>query len=65
MSRLYRGLPYDTQKQIAEKFGISINLDSFQREMRREVIRKRPLANWLEQLTVVRNACVRHSRVWN
>lgn len=24
-----------------------------------------PLARWLEQLTIVRNTCAHHSRVWN
>ena len=42
----------------------SQNVDSAD-PLRGKVLKAHPLARWMEQLTVVRNACAHHSRVWN
>lgn len=65
ISRLYQGLRYQEQDGIAQDLNISIDLGSLSRDTRRKVFRKHPLAVWFEQLTVVRNTCAHHSRVWN
>lgn len=65
ISKLFDGLPYARQRRIAESLGIEFDLDSLSRSQRSRVQRRHPMAAWLEQLTVLRNACAHHARVWN
>lgn len=65
ISRLYQGLLYDNQAQIAEAFGVKIKLENLSKSVRKRIKAKHPLATWLEQLTIVRNSCAHHARVWN
>lgn len=65
VSRLYEGLRFEDQQDIASQLGIGIDLSQLTSALRRKARRKHPLANWLEQLTVLRNFSARHARVWN
>lgn len=65
ISRLYQGLTFNNQAKIAEAFGIKISLENLSKPVRQRTKAKHPLATWLEQLTIVRNSCAHHARVWN
>lgn len=65
VSKLYQGLTYKAQAQIAETFGITIDLGVLSKNERKIVRRRHPLASWFEQLTIVRNTCAHHGRLWN
>lgn len=65
ISKLFDGLPFAQQRSIAESLGIVLDLAVLSSNQRRKVHRRHPMAAWLEQLTVLRNACAHHSRVWN
>ena len=65
ISRLYEGLKTPDQTKVAESFGIKMDLSQVSKGTRDKAIKRHPLARWLEQLTVVRNSCAHHSRVWN
>ncbi|AOX06765.1 CAAX protease [Corynebacterium sp. NML98-0116] len=65
VSKLYSGLPSADQFKIAERLGISIDLGALNRNQKEKVFRKHPWANWLEQLTIIRNTCAHHGRLWN
>lgn len=64
-SQLYGGLNSEEQFKVAEKLGISIRYDQLSSNQQRKVGRRHPWANWLEQLTVIRNTCAHHGRLWN
>jgi abortive infection bacteriophage resistance protein len=53
------------QWAIAERLGIAIDDSDLNANQRNKVRKAHPLARWLEQLTVLRNTCANHSRVWN
>ncbi len=65
VSRLYEGLQVELQRRIAEDLGISIDYSVLARAKRRSALANPPLARWLEQLSVVRNTCAHHARLWN
>lgn len=65
MSRLFQGLPTKDQRNITEGLGITIDLNSLSRNQQRKTKNKSPLTRWLEQLTIVRNTCAHHGRLWN
>jgi abortive infection bacteriophage resistance protein len=64
LSKLYAGLKSSDQKVIAEWFGVGLP-PSATKSHRRRWRDNPPLANWLEHLTVVRNICAHHGRLWN
>ena len=64
-SRLYEGLSRSVQTEIAQGLGFNLDLGSLTRSQRRKVQTSPPLVRWLEQLTVVRNTCAHHGRLWN
>ena len=49
VSRIYENLKRPFRKAIAEKFGVEESI----------------LQSWLHALSVLRNSCAHHSRVWN
>lgn len=49
ISRIFLGLIADNQQKIAERFGLH----------------RRMLASWLHSMSVLRNYCAHHSRLWN
>lgn len=65
VSRLYEGLPASDQRLIAEKMGIVIDLTPISKNQQRKVKLQSPLVRWMEQLTIVRNFCAHHARLWN
>ncbi|MHA3683169.1 Abi family protein [Leucobacter sp. HY1908] len=65
VSRLYDGLFAKDQWAIAKGLGLIVNDDNLSPNQRAKARKSHPLARWLEQLTVVRNTCAHHSRVWN
>jgi abortive infection bacteriophage resistance protein len=64
LSKLYAGFKSSDQKVVAEWFGVSLPPTST-KSQRRRWRDNPPLANWLEHLTVVRNICAHHGRLWN
>jgi abortive infection bacteriophage resistance protein len=65
VSILYEGLLAKDQWYVAEQLGVKIDIQGLSANQRSKVLKAHPLARWMEQLTVVRNACAHHSRVWN
>ncbi|MEL4506320.1 Abi family protein [Luteococcus sp. H138] len=65
VSRLYEGLPAQAQRDIAEGLGLVINLDALSSGQRTKAKKQSPLVRWLEQLTIIRNTCAHHGRLWN
>lgn len=65
ISRLFDGLPVRDQRTIAEGLQIVLDLSELSKNQQRKAKAVSPLARWLEQLTVVRNTCAHHGRLWN
>lgn len=65
ISRLFEGLPGRYQQQVAENLGIIIDLSILTKNQQRKVKLQSPLVRWTEQLTIVRNFCAHHARLWN
>lgn len=64
LSRLFAGLKSTEQRTIGDWFAVSPAPDA-SKVQRRRWRDNHPLANWLEHLTVVRNICAHHGRLWN
>ena len=65
ISRLYEGLPVADQRRVAEELGIVVDLTDLSKNQQRKVKLQSPLVRWMEQLTIVRNICAHHARLWN
>ena len=65
VSRLYEGLPASDQRTIAEEMGVVIDLSGLSEKQQRKTKLQSPLVRWMEQLTIVRNFCAHHARLWN
>lgn len=65
VSKLYDGLPARKQWMIAERHGVTIDDSALSANQRKKARKVHPLARWFEHLTVLRNACAHHTRVWN
>ncbi|PKV77685.1 abortive infection bacteriophage resistance protein [Nocardia fluminea] len=71
LSKLFAGMTSIDQQQIMQWFSITPpllapNLTVNQRRKERKRWKQNPpLANWLLHLTIVRNTCAHHSRLWN
>ena len=61
ISRLYSGLKSRDQHKIATELGIKIKWKGLPRSMRQ----RHPLADWVHQLSIIRNTCAHHARLWN
>lgn len=64
LSILYAGMNSTDQRAVADWFHVTMHPDA-SKSARRKWTKNPPLANWLEHLTVVRNVCAHHSRLWN
>lgn len=64
-STLYSGLNLADQMAIAERIGIFFDWAALSSNQKRKMEKRHHLAAWLEQLTVLRNTCAHHGRVWN
>ena len=65
VSRLFEGLPTKDQRHVAEGLGVTLALDRLSKSQQNKAKKHSPLARWLEQLTIVRNICAHHGRLWN
>lgn len=65
ISVLYTGLEYDDQLAIAENLSFTLNEKELSKKRRSQLRDKHPLANWIHQLTIIRNTCAHHGRLWN
>lgn len=65
ISRLFEGLPATDQRTVAEDLHISFDLGDLSKNQQRKAKRQSPLVRWMEQLTIVRNFCAHHARLWN
>ncbi|WP_293775481.1 Abi family protein [uncultured Corynebacterium sp.] len=65
ISKLYAGLGSNDQRSISEALDIKIDFASLNRNQKQKLTKKHPLASWLEQLTIIRNTCAHHGRLWN
>ncbi len=63
--KLYDGLLARDQWEVAARLGVSIDDAALSVNQRAKTRRAHPLACWFEQLTVLRNTCAHHPRVWN
>lgn len=64
-SRLFEGLRSKAQWSIADRLGIRIDLSRLGASQQKKAKKTHPLVRWFEQLTIVRNTCAHHSRLWN
>ena len=65
ISRLFQGLPAKDQRSITESLDIIIDLNALSKTQQQKTKRESPLTRWMEQLTIVRNTCAHHGRLWN
>lgn len=65
ISRAFEGLATNDQRMIAEDLGFIVNLDALSKNQQRKAKKQSPLVRWLEQLTIIRNTCAHHGRLWN
>lgn len=64
-SRLFQGLKSADQFTVSEALGIKIDLSRLIKNQSRQAKKKHPLTSWFEQLSVIRNTCAHHGRLWN
>ena len=64
LSILYSGMNSADQRAVADWFHVTMRPGA-SKSARGRWTKNPPLANWLEHLTVVRNVCAHHSRLWN
>lgn len=65
ISKLYAGLPANAQHEISRSFGFIVEPMALKGKHRKNYYTRDPLARWCEQLTVVRNVCAHHGRLFN
>lgn len=65
ISQLYEGLPLTSQQRIAQSLKVHPDLASLPKSQRKKAARTPPLVRWMEQITIVRNTCAHHGRLWN
>ena len=65
ISIIYSGLPTATQWVIADQLGLTVNVDELTKNQRDAALKRHPLARWLQQITIARNVCAHHGRLWN
>lgn len=65
ISIMYSGLPTAMQWDIANNLGLWIDLAALSKAQRTAALKKHPLTRWLQQVTIARNACAHHARLWN
>ena len=65
ISILYGGLPVSAQHEISTAFGFKVDATALLARHKRTYYRQDPLARWCEQLSIVRNVCAHHGRLFN
>lgn len=64
VSRLFGGMLTKDQRAVSEWFALTVKPEAG-RNQRKKWVQNPPLANWLLHLTIVRNICAHHGRLWN
>ncbi|MFD7012409.1 Abi family protein [Rhodococcus jostii] len=64
ISKLFDGMISADQRAVADWFDLAPRPDA-SKNQRKKWGRRHPLANWLLHLTIVRNICAHHGRLWN
>lgn len=65
LSKLFGGLEVDDQHEISRSFDCTVDPHDLPSKHRKSFNSQDPLAGWFHQLTLVRNTCAHHSRLWN
>ncbi|WP_442966632.1 Abi family protein [Rathayibacter sp. VKM Ac-2803] len=65
LSLLFAGARASDQWAVADDLGLVVDLEALNGNQRAKAAGRHPLVNWLEQLTLVRNICAHHARLWN
>lgn len=65
ISQLFDGMLPDKQRSISQSLGLIVDPDRLTAKQKGSYYRQDPLARWCEQLTVLRNICAHHGRLWN
>ena len=65
ISMLFDGLILEDQRSISHRFGFRLDPDQLNSRQKKSYYNQDPLARWCEQLTVLRNTCAHHGRLWN
>lgn len=65
ISKLYGGLPVPVQHKISTAFGFKVDATALLARHKKKYYREDPLARWCEQLSIVRNVCAHHGRLFN
>ena len=65
VSRMFSGLPVNVQHSISADFGFRIAVDKLSSKQKKSYYDQDPLVRWCEQLTIVRNVCAHHARLFN
>ncbi|WP_281510802.1 Abi family protein [Corynebacterium belfantii] len=65
VSILFSGLPVHTQHSISTGLGFHVAVDRLNSKQKKSYYGQDPLARWCEQLTIVRNVCAHHARLFN
>lgn len=64
ISKLFDGMQSPDQRTVADWFSITPHPGA-SKNQKKKWSRHHPLANWLIHLTIVRNICAHHARLWN
>ncbi|WP_156465929.1 MULTISPECIES: Abi family protein [unclassified Rathayibacter] len=65
VSLLVEGMTATDQWSIASELGLIPDLTLLSGNQLTKAKRRHPIVNWLEQLSLVRNICAHHGRLWN
>lgn len=65
ISQAFRGLYSIQQRQVSESLGFIFALEHLGKSQSLKAKKNSPLTTWFHQLTVLRNTCAHHSRLWN
>ncbi|KAF0965399.1 hypothetical protein MLGJGCBP_01446 [Rhodococcus sp. T7] len=64
ISKLFEAMTSADQRAVSDWFDLTRD-PNISNNQKKKWNRRPPLANWLEHLTVVRNICAHHGRLWN
>ncbi|MGJ9570885.1 Abi family protein [Actinotignum sp. GS-2025f] len=65
ISIFYSGLPTAIQWDIADSLGLTIDVTILTKTQKNSALKRHPFARWLQQITIARNSCAHHGRLWN
>ncbi len=65
LSILYEGLRTHDQYEVAAGMGLDLDLTQLSKRQATSAKKEHPFARWLQQLSIIRNVCAHHARLWN